>query len=292
MLEKALAIHLQKIPEAQKAVFMQASTDIHERTLLSAVQAYDADHKNKSSFRPHAERLSKFLGFLNRFMGGVAIGVQASPEISSLVVGAVRIVIDLALQFTTFFSRLTEMICIFKDYLEPLTEYAKAADIELVEKSVVNAYANVLDFGWKARHVFVDASGNYRRWASLRAFMCQHWETFESEFVSIEKDMQHNLDILLRSVQALHFNDSRKAELARQHAERSAELARQREEKSTFLSWVSNIGFEKTHQDIYAKKHEQTCGWLIKEPKYQEWFNSSISSLLWCHGKRKQDQIP
>jgi hypothetical protein len=48
-------------------------------------------------------------------MGGVAIGIEANPEVSALVVGAVRIVIDLALKFTTFFSRLSDMVCSFED---------------------------------------------------------------------------------------------------------------------------------------------------------------------------------
>lgn len=286
MLEEALATFSKTIPDAEKAAFKQASKTIDERALLSDVQAYDAAHKDNSCFRPHAERLTKFLGLLNRFMGGVAIGVQANPEVSALVVGAVRIVIDLALKFTTFFSRLTEMIYIFEDFLEPLAEYAKAADIKLVKQSVVKTYTNVLDFSWKARRVFIDASGSYRKWTSVRAFMRQHWETFETEFVSIEMNMQHNLDVLMRSVQARHFNDSRNTELERQRIERSAELARQQKEKSRFLSWVSAIDFERVHQDIYAKKHEKTCDWLIEESKYREWFDSSASSLLWCHGKR------
>ncbi|KAF2805686.1 uncharacterized protein BDZ99DRAFT_109722 [Mytilinidion resinicola] len=278
LLEKALARTLERLPKGEKAAFVQASKTIDERTLLSGVRAYDAAHKHDSSFRPHAERLSKFLGLLNRFMGGVAIGIQASPEISSLVVGSVRVVIDLALKFTMYFSRLTDMICTFEDYLGPLAEYAHAADINLVEKTVVNAYANVLDFGWKARRVFVDANGDQRKWTSPRAFMRQHWETFESEFVSIKGDLQHHLDILRHSVQALHFDLSRKAEHARRREE-------ERTEREAFLAWVSNIDFEKVHQDIYAKKHEKTCDWLIREPNYQQWFNSPASSLLWCHGK-------
>jgi hypothetical protein len=59
-------------------------------------------------------------------------------------------------------------------------------------------------------------------------------------------------------------------------------------ERSAFLAWVSSIDFEKTHQDIFAKKHEQTCDWLTREPKYQQWVNGSASALLWCHGKRRQ----
>ena len=171
VLEEALATFSKTIPDAEKAAFEQASQTIDEHILLSGVQTYDAAHKANSHFRPHAERLTKFLGLLDRFMGGVAIGIQSNPEVSALVVGAFRIVIDLALKFTTFFSRLTEMIYTFEDFLKPLAEYAKAADIELVKESVVKIYANVLDFGWKVRRVFVDAGGGYRKWTSLRAFM-------------------------------------------------------------------------------------------------------------------------
>jgi hypothetical protein len=59
-------------------------------------------------------------------------------------------------------------------------------------------------------------------------------------------------------------------------------------ERSAFLTWVSSIDFEKTHQDTFAKKYEKTCDWLIEEPKYEQWFTSPASSLLWCHGKRKR----
>ncbi|KAF3010907.1 hypothetical protein E8E13_009909 [Curvularia kusanoi] len=221
VLEKALARTLEELPQAEKAAFAQASKTIDERTLLSRVNAYDAAHRDSSSFRPHAERLSKFLGLLNRFMGGVAIGIQASPEISSLVVGSVRVVIDLALKFTMYFSKLTNMICTFQDYLGPLAQYAKAVDINLVETTVVKAYANVLIFSWKARRVFVDDKGDQRKWTSLRAFMHQQWDTFESEFADIKDNLQRDLDVLLHSVQSLHFDFFRKDEQARRRDEDS-----------------------------------------------------------------------
>lgn len=224
--EKAVAKYLEGVPEAEKAVFRQASKSIDEHTLLSNVRKYDAAHKMESSFRPQAERLSKFLGLLNRFMGGVAIGLQANPEVSALVVGAVRIVIDLALHFTTFFSRLTDMLCNFEDYLGPLAVYGQTADSEILELAVVDAYTSVLDFGWKARRVFIGANGERRRWTSFRTFMLQHWETFESEFVSIKEDMQHHLNVILHSVQALHYDDFKRTE-----------QARRREDDSWFHSW-------------------------------------------------------
>jgi hypothetical protein len=59
------------------------------------------------------------------------------------------------------------------------------------------------------------------------------------------------------------------------------------DEREKFLGWISVIPFEKIHEDIYAKKHPGTGDWLLRTPKFQEWFNSSESALLWCHGKRE-----
>jgi hypothetical protein len=206
VLDEATEQYLKKLPEKEKAAFAKAFETKDATTLLSQVRAYDAEHKDSSSFRPHAERLSKFLDLLNRFMGGVAIGIQASPEISSLVVGAVRIVIDLALKFTVFFSRLTDMICTFEDYLGLLAEYAKSADTELLRGPLCKAYESVIDFGWKARRVFVDVNDNPRTYTSLRAFLHQHWEPFETEFLSIRENLKHSLELTMHSVQALHYN--------------------------------------------------------------------------------------
>jgi hypothetical protein len=206
VLDETLEVYLQKLTDKEKVAFTKAYATKDERTLLTDVRQYDEVHKNSSSFRPHAKRLSKILGLLNSFMGGVAIGIQASPELSPLVVGAVRMVIDLALNFVTFFSRLTDMVCTFEDYLGPLAEYAKSADIELLRRPLCKAYASILDFGWRARCVFVDLNDNPRPCTSLRAFLHQHWEPFESEFLSIREDLKHSLELTMHSVQALQYN--------------------------------------------------------------------------------------
>ena len=202
-LELAIQRFVQKIPEAEKDAFREASKTIDEGNLLSRARACDETHKQNSSFRPQAKYISKFLNFLNRFMGGVAIGIQAYPEISSLVVGAVRIVIDLAISFTTFFSKLSGMLCQFEDYLGPLAEYAKAAENQtLVLETVANVYGDLLEFCQRARLVFVDMNGKTRKLTSFRMFLRQQWEPFETTFERINTDMQHHLDVLLHATQA------------------------------------------------------------------------------------------
>lgn len=155
-------------------------------------------------------------------MGGVAIGAQSNPDISCIVVGAVRVVIDLAVQFMTFFEKLTDMLGRFEDWLAPLAEYSKASrDVDLIHETVAKVYGDLLHFCSGARRVFLGSDGNPRPRTSLRIFLRVQWEPFETSFGSIERELEHHLNVVRHSVQAIQLNDSRRAEL-------QAEMERQR----------------------------------------------------------------
>jgi ankyrin repeat domain-containing protein 50 len=223
-LQLVIERHLNALPEADREAFRQASKQIANESLLSQVKTYDEDHKQESQFRPHAEALSRFLGLLDRFMAGIAIGIQANPDVSSIVVGAVRIVIGLALSFVTFFARFSEMLSRFSDFLAPLAKYAEASTKEeLIQESLASVYTDLLQFCCRAHHVFIDQKGLKRSWTSWRLFWRLQWVPFEEEFGKIESDMQHHLDVLQHSAQASSLSatlDVSGSERARRERER------------------------------------------------------------------------
>ncbi|KAJ9664592.1 hypothetical protein H2201_005104 [Coniosporium apollinis] len=283
-LETAIERHIQQLPEAEKDAFRVAGTT--EDNLLSRVADWDEAHKRESHFRPRAPALSKFLTFLERFMGGVAIGAQSNPDISCIVVGAVRVVIDLAVQFVTFFEKLTDMLGHFEDWLAPLAEYSKASrDVDLIHETVAKVYGDLLHFCSGARRVFLGSDGNPRPRTSLRIFLRVQWEPFETSFGSIERELQHHLNVVRHSAQAIQLNDSRRAEL---QAEMERQRIRQKEnvaERESFLNWISKIDFDKIHDDVYATKHPGTGDWLLRTQEFGDWLRSPNSTVLWCHGK-------
>ena len=61
---------------------------------MSKVSDFDNAHYDKSMSRRCAEAVARFLRVIDQLMGGVAIAIQSNPDISALVVGAVRVVID------------------------------------------------------------------------------------------------------------------------------------------------------------------------------------------------------
>lgn len=93
--ENALQDRIQKVLDpAERASFQNAHACISPEELLSKVQGFDDVYNRRSTSRHCAGTLTKVFQIMNQFMSGVAIGIQASPEISSLVVGGIRLIID------------------------------------------------------------------------------------------------------------------------------------------------------------------------------------------------------
>lgn len=208
----AIERHLDALPQSEKQAFRDASRNITDTALLDKVKGYDREHRAQSCFRPHADAVARFLGVLNRFMAGIAIGIQADPAISSIVVGAVRVVIDAAIDFVGFFSKLSEMLDCFSGFLGPLAKYAASAkDDKLIQESLINIYLDLLNFWRQAHKVFMDEKGKPRQLKSWRIFYRLQWIPFAEEFGKIAADMQHDLHILDHSAQAKVLNVSLEA---------------------------------------------------------------------------------
>ena len=58
------------------------------------VRDYDRDWNHKSGSRKCAEQVEKSLRILSQFLRSIAIAIQSNPEISSLIVGGVRFILD------------------------------------------------------------------------------------------------------------------------------------------------------------------------------------------------------
>ena len=53
------------------------------------------------------------------------------------------------------------------------------------------------------------------------------------------------------------------------------------------MHWICTTDFEKEHNSTFEKRYKDTGDWFLREPKFEQWFDDTNSSILWCHGKRK-----
>lgn len=98
---EALRKYLKDLPSEERQCFLDAHQSIEPRGLLQQLGSLD-DADKQFVGRKLADSSEKFLHILDQLLRGVTIGIQANPEISSLVVGGARLVIDMALKYTVF----------------------------------------------------------------------------------------------------------------------------------------------------------------------------------------------
>lgn len=222
-LQKALEEYIATIPQEEKQHFLTAAQNLTDSTVLEDVRRRDQQYQDQSSFRSHSTSVSRFLQGLGRFTDAIAIGIQANPDISSIVVGLARGLITIAVEFVSFFDKLTDLTNRMVDYLEPFTEYAKSArHFPVVETSLKAVYIDLLTFLRSARRVFVDKSGSPRTWTSWRVFWRVQWIPFQEEFGTIEISMKHHLNVLNHAAEAVQLDKSyelSQAELLRRRRE-------------------------------------------------------------------------
>ena len=85
---------MERLDQTEKVAFEKAYHNISIEELFTKVREFDNAHNKKATCRRCAEPVTRFLRTMEQFMRGIAIGIQSYPEVSSLVVGAVRIMID------------------------------------------------------------------------------------------------------------------------------------------------------------------------------------------------------
>lgn len=60
-----------------------------------------------------------------------------------------------------------------------------------------------------------------------------------------------------------------------------------REERKEILQWLSTIPYKSHHRVISEKILTDTGSWLMNDPRFTGWMNSSVTSVLWLHGSRR-----
>lgn len=91
--QEAWQIHWKELSENEKLAwsFQQVKSPLKVHQTIDDMDKY---HRDQSVARKCADGALRFLRAIETLMAGVTIGVQAYPDVSSIVIGIVRIVIN------------------------------------------------------------------------------------------------------------------------------------------------------------------------------------------------------
>ncbi|WYZ34302.1 hypothetical protein EsH8_I_000578 [Colletotrichum jinshuiense] len=275
--DMAISSFFQEITEEERQAFISANSGITADDLYTHIAQVDKQDKHTMA-RKRLDTISRFLRLLNQLVNGVSIGIQASPEISSLVVGGAKLIIDMAVNFVSFFEKLTIMIQRLSDHLDHLEEFSKQKNNELIIKSTANVYGGLLQFYRHAYAVFKGPEGRNRKHLHLKTGIQAQWKPFEEVFGNINSDIQHHLSVLEHSASAATF--SAVTSLKKRGEEELA--ARERKE---LLQWLSDVDFDGVQASVLRKRWPGTGSWLLDHDHFKSWLqDASGPPLLWCNG--------
>ncbi|KAI5843808.1 hypothetical protein DFP73DRAFT_594819 [Morchella snyderi] len=273
----ALKKHVNGLSPEERQAFNSSNT-ITPDSLISKIRDYDNAHLESSTSRRCAARIEGFLTAVNGYLGPLSIMIGHNPEISSLVVGGAKLIVQLGLKFINFFNKLTEMMEHLSGHLGYLSRYASYFNASVtIQEALSAAYGDLLRFFTGARKVFVDDKGNQSRWVSFRVFLQITWEPFEENFNSLHSEFRNHVKIVIRTASIEEYERLRSEKLLEEE---------EKEDKDRYkvLSWFSELDFDHDHNRIFSKRYQDTGEWLVNSPDFKQWDDSKKSSLLWCYG--------
>ncbi|KAK2795613.1 hypothetical protein FQN50_009719 [Emmonsiellopsis sp. PD_5] len=265
-LKKAIEEHINNLPEHDRQRFREASKTLDMSNQMDDLVTLNKTREERSAMARNAQRAENVLQFLNRFMGGVAIGIQANPEISAIVVGGLRVVFDCALRFFAYYTKLIDMVEELTDYVRPLESwFANAAQYPDIISSGAKVIVKLLQFCLEARRIFVDDNGLPN--GKGRLFLQSQWNPFHEKFGKIREEISHSTRVLKLTTQGVQLD------------------VVIRDNKRLVLDWFNAPKFEHRHKEVLSQKHPKTADWLLGTDQFKAWLGDQDSSLLWCHGK-------
>ena len=101
----ALQQHVLKLSPVESAAFRASHQSLTPESILVKVKAYDQAHNRGSASRKCAEKVDKSLRILNQFLASIAIAIQSNPDLSSLIVGGLRCIVDVIISLLRKVSR-------------------------------------------------------------------------------------------------------------------------------------------------------------------------------------------
>ena len=234
---EALSRHIGKLSVEERTSFQDTHQRIKPDDLLAKVRDFNNKHP-RTTARSWFTKSERFLKGLDSLMHGVVIAIQCHPEVSSIIVGGARLVLDLSLKYVEFFSSFTDMLDRLSDHLGHLQRFAESAD-KLVRAILADCYGDILRFYQQACNTFQKKTSRFQASFSQRLFFRTYWEPFQKSFGQIDDSFRNHLRALQLSSQAV----------IHERIERTG-VPVIIDQRTQFLTWISEYDFSEARIDI------------------------------------------
>jgi hypothetical protein len=200
------------LSDRERATFSKCGST---EELLRSCENFDVISKAKRRGLPWIRRIKTFSDHLEPYFKVLEILCASHPEWANVALGALRLVLALATNFTTFFERLTKTIeritkvlPQFDDVLSFVKDQ-KSNVSKRLKDSMLNFYVDLFSFFRAVCRVFSTHEGKVRRTPTVIGDL--FWKPFDVRFGEILDQMRFHQQVAKDALQWAYLSDLKNA---------------------------------------------------------------------------------
>ncbi|KAJ5641359.1 hypothetical protein N7490_005359 [Penicillium lividum] len=291
-----------RLDETEKEKFLADLANASSEKVLDAVMAIQNSYMARPKLQSVAEKMGKCMTRLERLFQTIDIAIQADPTVSAIVWAGLRLLFQLAADFSSFFDKLAmmieRMVLALPDYGEYMSLFKED---DQLKASIVDVYQDLMDF--------LRIATEPRR--VVKIAMTITWTPFDQRFGDILKRFNdHHEKVKSRVLFSSMVNTKRAqddAELERQRSNQDREmltrldittksllLVQQEERKEAafrrLLDWLNPKSCQDLIDHICESRHPKTGFWIVQSTEYLE-FTCCSHEEAFTEGKILDDSL-
>ncbi|KAH8790716.1 ankyrin repeat-containing domain protein [Hyaloscypha finlandica] len=251
--------------------------------VLAEVRKAEEEHRDRSKSRKYVKGIEPFVRGAEQYGKAVDvfIHINTKPEILALILGAAKLVLQLAGDFIDFFERIVDMFRRLGKSLGRFEIYARLYPTsERLKSALVEAYGKFLGICLLCKGVFKEKSAKRMKWlpgTSSAIALKSLWKPVKSK---LEATLEE-LDELLEGVEKeADVAEKMEASIARVTIKDHVTAQRCRE----MFEWLGGVDPSINHYNAVKLHLSGTGGWIFADDSYKTWENEQ-NATLWLHAK-------
>jgi flagellar biosynthesis GTPase FlhF len=260
--EDAQEKFLNALAPAESARFKRCSS---AEELLKSAQELDVIAKDRIRGRGFMSRIKSFNDSLAPYFGVIEVVISSNPEYAAIAWGSIRLALQLASNYSSFFDKLTQSLARLGHHLpqgqiiEQIYRSQHRQEFpECVKNALCQVYVEVFEFLQNVARVFSKNNGKYKR--RPRVAFGLAWKPFNSRFGGILQQLESNANTLkdvvnLDQIQA-SVKEREEAAKERKAAEEER-VAAEKEKKATELAKAKSESERKALFEKFEKEEEE-----------------------------------
>lgn len=255
---KALDAFVETLAPDERALFSSCSS---AEQLLADVRRLDPISKDRARGRGFLERITVFSEKLAPYFEVIGIIISSNPQYSAVVWGAIRLVLQLASNYTTFFDKLTRNLERFAqqffqyDLLASLCKRAQPNEyIELVKSSLQDIYSNIFQFLRCVARVLTRKDGKSKHPQLVGLSLA--WKPFDKRFGDILEQIEFSHNVLRDTIQLDQIRAEMQERESAEKERRESEEERHRAEQTRRDFRDTTIKIESERQKLLQERQK------------------------------------